>query len=131
MLVKLSMYIFTLSCGCLPRTAGPSTTCKSVSWAFIFRNAILKCSKTELIEIPRAKRSNNKVSNSIGVQTGVVGTVCQLPSMLMLVFGRISVRWHNSTMNILAYRAGLAQNFVEKDSLIRVSIKNMCGINLI
>ena len=60
-----------------------------------------------------------------------VGTVCKLCFMLMHVFGRISVDWRNSTMDILAYRALLAPNFVEKASLILVSIEIMCGTILI
>ena len=36
----------------------------------IFRNAILKCSKTELLEISHAKSKNNKVSNGTGVRNG-------------------------------------------------------------
>ena len=59
-----------------------------------------------------------------------VGTVCKLCFMLMRVFGRISVEWHNLTMDILAYRALLSPNFVEKASLILISIEIMCGIIL-
>ena len=51
--------------------------------------------------------------------------------MLMHVFGRISAEWRNLTMDILAYRADLASNFVEKASRILVSIEIMCGIILI
>ena len=51
-----------------------------------------------------------------------VGTVCKLCFMLMRVFGRIRVEWRNLTMDILAYRALLALNFVEKASLILISI---------
>ena len=57
-----------------------------------------------------------------------VGTVCKLYFMLMHVFGRISVEWRNLTMGILAYQALWAPNFVEKGSLILVSIQLMCGI---
>ena len=60
-----------------------------------------------------------------------VGTVCKLCFMLVRIFGRISVEWSNLTMDILAYRALLAQNFIEKSSLILVSIEIMCGIILI
>ena len=60
-----------------------------------------------------------------------VRTVCKLCIMLMHVFGRISVEWRNLTMHILAYRALLALNFVEKASLILISIEIMCGIILI
>ena len=55
-----------------------------------------------------------------------VGTVCKSCFMLMHVFGRISVVLHNLTMYILAYRAVLAPNSVEKASLILVSIDIMC-----
>ena len=55
----------------------------------------------------------------------------KLGLMLMHDFGRISVEWRNLTMNILAYRAVLAPNFVEKVSLILVSVEIMCGISLI
>ena len=51
--------------------------------------------------------------------------------MLMHVFGRFSVEWRNLTMDILAYRALLAPNFIEKASLILISIEIMCGIILI
>ena len=51
--------------------------------------------------------------------------------MLMRVFGRIGVKWRNLTMNILAYQALFAPNFVEKASLILISIEIMCGIILI
>ena len=34
----------------------------------IFGNTILKCSKTELLEIPHAKSKTNKDSNGIGVR---------------------------------------------------------------
>ena len=51
-----------------------------------------------------------------------VGTVCKLCFMLMI--GRISVKWGNLTMDILAYRALLAPNFVEKASLVPVSRVN-------
>ena len=57
-----------------------------------------------------------------------VGTVCKLCFMLKRVFGRISVEWRSLTMDILAYRALLAPNFVEKASLILISIEIMCGI---
>ena len=60
-----------------------------------------------------------------------VGTVCKLCFMLMHVFGRISVEWRNLTMCILAYRALLAPNFVEKAFIILISIEIMCGIILI
>ena len=60
-----------------------------------------------------------------------VGTVCNLCFILMHVFGRIIVDWRNLTMDILAYRAVLAPNFVEKGFLILVSIKIICGIILI
>ena len=60
-----------------------------------------------------------------------VGTVCNLCFMLMHVFGRISVEWRNLTINSFAYRAVLAPNFVEKASLILVSVEIMCGISLI
>ena len=60
-----------------------------------------------------------------------VGAVCKLCFMLMRVFGRTSVEWRNLTMDILAYRALLAPNFVEKASLILFSIEIMCGIILI
>ena len=60
-----------------------------------------------------------------------VGTVCNLYFMLMRVFGRISVEWRSLTMDILAYRALLAPNFVEKASLILISIEIICGIILI
>ena len=60
-----------------------------------------------------------------------VGTVCKACFMLMHVFGRIRVEWRNLTMDILAYRALLAPNFVEKASLILISIEIMCGIILI
>ena len=36
----------------------------------IFHNAIVKCSKTEKLEIPHAESRNNKVSNGIGVPFG-------------------------------------------------------------
>ena len=51
--------------------------------------------------------------------------------MLMHVFGRIRVEWRNLTMDILACRALMAPNFVEKASLILISIEIMCGIILI
>ena len=60
-----------------------------------------------------------------------VGTVCKLCFMLMRVFDRISVEWRSLTMDILAYRALLVLNFVEKASLILISIEIMCGIILI
>ena len=60
-----------------------------------------------------------------------VETVCKLCFMLMRVFGRISVEWRNLTMDNLAFRALLAVNFVEKASLILISIEIMCGIILI
>ena len=60
-----------------------------------------------------------------------VGTVCKLCFMLMHIFSRISVDWHNLTMDILADRSVLAPNFVVKASLILVSIEIMCGIILI
>ena len=87
----------------------------------IFLHAILKCSKTELLEIPHAKSRNYKVSNGIGVRFGESGTMCKLRFMLMHVFGRISVEWRNLTMNTLAYRAVLAPNIVEKTSLFLIS----------
>ena len=59
------------------------------------------------------------------------GTVCKLCFMLMRVFGRISVEWRYLTMDILAYRALLAPNFVEKASVILISIEVMCGVILI
>ena len=52
-----------------------------------------------------------------------VGTVCKLCFMLMHVFRRISVEWRNLTMDILAYRALSAPNFVEKASLILIRIE--------
>ena len=57
--------------------------------------------------------------------------VCKVCLMLMHVFGRISVEWRNLTIDILAYRALLAPNFVEEASLILISIEIMCGIILI
>ena len=57
-----------------------------------------------------------------------VGTVCKLGFMLMRVFGRISVEWRSLTIDILAYRALLTPNFVEKASLILISIEIICGI---
>ena len=60
-----------------------------------------------------------------------VGTVCKLCFMLMPVFGRISVECRNLTVDILAYRARLGPNFVEKAYLILISIEIMCGIILI
>ena len=48
----------------------------------------------------------------------------------MHVFGGISVEGRDLTMNILAFRAVLAPNFVEK-ALILVSVEIMCGISLI
>ena len=55
-----------------------------------------------------------------------VGTVCKLCFMLMHVFGRISVEWRNLAMDISAYRALLAPNFVEKAFLrILISIDIM------
>ena len=50
-----------------------------------------------------------------------VGTAYKLRFMLMHVFGRISVEWRSLTMNILAYGAVLAPNFVDKTSLILIS----------
>ena len=61
------------------------------------------------------KVEKNKVSNGHGVR----------------IFGRICVEWRSLTMDILAYRALLAPNFVEKASLILLSIEIMCGIILI
>ena len=60
-----------------------------------------------------------------------IGTVCKLSFMLMHFIGRISVERRNSTMDILACRALLAPNFVEKASLILISIEIMCGMFLI
>ena len=60
-----------------------------------------------------------------------VDTICKLCFMLMHVFGRIHVEWRNLTMDILAYRALLAPNFVLKASLILISIEIICGIILI
>ena len=94
----------------------------------IFRNAILKCPKTELLEIPHAKCRNNKVSNGHVCELEKVGTVYKLCLMLMHVFGRISVEWRNLTMDILAYRALLSPYFIEKASLILICIEIMCGI---
>ena len=54
-----------------------------------------------------------------------VGTVCKLCFIFMHVFGRISVEWRNLTIDILAYRALLAPNFVEKASLILTSVEIM------
>ena len=51
--------------------------------------------------------------------------------MLMRVFGKISVEWRKLTMDILAYRAPLTPNIVEKASLILISIEIMCGIILL
>lgn len=36
----------------------------------IFRIAILKCSKTVILEIPHAESRNDKVSNGVGVRIG-------------------------------------------------------------
>ena len=49
----------------------------------------------------------------------------------MHVFCKISVEWLDLTMDILAYRAVLAPNFVEKASLILVREEIMCEIILI
>ena len=57
-----------------------------------------------------------------------VGTACKLCFMLMHVIGRISVEWRNLTMDILAYRALLEPNFIQKASLILMSIEIKCGI---
>ena len=51
--------------------------------------------------------------------------------VLMHGFGRIIVVWCNLTMDILAYRALLAPNFVEKAFLILISVEIMRGIVLI
>ena len=80
----------------------------------IFRNAILKCSKTELLEILHAKSRKYEIFNGNCVRIRESRTVCKLCFMLMHVFGRIGVEWRNLTMDILAYRALLALNFVEK-----------------
>ena len=93
-----------------------------------FRNAILQCSKTE---IPHAKSRNNKVSNGIDVRIEKVGHVYKLCFMLMHVFRRISVKWRNLTRDILAYRAVVAPNFIEKASQILVSKEIICVIILI
>ena len=68
----------------------------------------------ELLEIPYARKSELSVNY-----------------FLYCVFGRHSVEWHNLMMDILAYRALLAPNFIEKASLILISIEIMCGIILI
>ena len=77
------------------------------------------------------KSRNNKVSNGHVCELEKVGTVCKLCIMLMRVFGRISVEWRNLTMDILAYRALLSPNFIEKASFILINIEIMCGIILI
>ena len=41
-----------------------------------------------------------------------VGILSKLCFMSIYVFGRISVEWRNLTMNILAYRAVVAPNFI-------------------
>ena len=51
--------------------------------------------------------------------------------MLMHVFVRIGVEWRNLTVDILAYRAILALNFVKKAPLILISIEIICGNILI
>ena len=56
-----------------------------------------------------------------------VGTVCKLCFMLMHVCGKIIVKWRDLTMDILAYRRVMAPNFLEKASLILVSIEILCG----
>ena len=56
------------------------------------------------------------------------GIVCKLYFIMMHVFGRIGIERRNLTMDILAYRAVLAPNFVEKASVILARIEIMCGI---
>ena len=60
-----------------------------------------------------------------------VGTVCKLDFYVDACFRKISVEWRYLTLKILAYRAVLAPNFVEKASLILFSVEIMCGISLI
>ena len=88
--------------------------------------------QTVILEIPHAKQRNHEVSNSTGVRIGKkVGIVNKLCSMLMHVFVRIGVEWRNLTVDILAYRAILALNFVKKAPLILISIEIICGNILI
>ena len=55
-----------------------------------------------------------------------VSAFCKLCFMLMQVFGRIKIEYCTLTMNILAFRAILALNFVEKACLILVSKTFLC-----
>ena len=96
----------------------------------IFRNAILKCSKRENLNVHMQKVEIIKFVMALVCVLEKVGTVCKLYFMLMHVFGRIRVEWRNLTMDILAIRAVLAPNFVERGSLVLVSMKIMCGIIL-
>ena len=77
------------------------------------------------------KAERIKFLMAMGCELEKVETVCKLCFMLMRVFGRTSVEWRNLTIDILAYRAFLAPNFVEKASLILISIEIMCRIILI
>ena len=81
-----------------------------------------------IIEIPHAKVGIIKFLMAMVCELEKVRNVCKFCFMLMHVFGRISVEWCNLTMDILAV---LAPNFVEKASLILVSIEIMCGLILI
>ena len=55
-----------------------------------------------------------------------VPALCKLCFMLMQVFGRTKIVYCTLTMNILAFRAILALNFVEKACLILVNKAIFC-----
>ena len=89
----------------------------------IFHNAILKCSRTEILEIWYAKSWNKDFLMALVCELEKVRTVCEWRFILMHVFGRINVEWSN--LSILASRVVFfLLNFGEKVSLILVSKEN-------
>ena len=97
----------------------------------IFRNAILNVLKRNYLKFHLQKVEIIKFLMAMVCELEKIGIVCKLCFMLMHVFDRISVEWRILTMDILAYRALLAPNFVEKTSLTLINIEIMCGIILI
>ena len=89
----------------------------------IFHNAVLKCSKTVILEISDAKVEIVKFLMALVCGSEKGRAICKLRFMLMHIFGRINVERCNLRMNTLASRAVL--NFVEKASLL-VSKEILC-----
>ena len=91
----------------------------------IFHYAVLKYSKTVILEISDAKVEIIKFLMALVSGSEKGRAICKLRFMLMHIFGRIDVERCNLRMNTLAPRAVLSLNFVKKASLL-VSKEILC-----